>query len=433
MSLINLPIPLRNLLAKNTPPNILQNLDRINLSALLPYLAAAIRVDNPTLTPFLYACKHGHADLVKLLMLHGLSATTPNAKEQNKTALHYASEHGHDRTVSILLNRGIPADAATTHGWSALHYAAQGGHVNVVKMLVEQGGADIDRKTRFIALTPLHVAVAEGRFGVVPVLVQMGADVNARDVNRATALHFVALGQEARGKAFDGVPGLTKNVKMSLAQRVVVFKFLVQAGADMELGDNYGKVVRQYISAGEIKVFEEKIPAFKTGYKLTEGRKRENERKLRAVRAQQEEIRVQQEEVLRKFLGSLKWTIEVQENSQDEGYEDEGHSDSERSAGERSDESEEESVTDSEDEERSTDSEHLDDRGYEEEEECFRQLYKESRAQLEHREEAAKAGPSLLKRSCTYPFSLVWVSILLLMVAIYLTIVWPDNERSFYY
>lgn len=425
MSLINLPIPLRNLLAKNTPPNILQNLDRINLSALLPYLSAAIRVDNPTLTPFLYACKHGHADLVKLFMLHGLSACTPNTKEQNKTALHYASEHGHDRTVSILLNRGIPADAITTHGWSPLHYAAQGGHVNIVKMLVEQGGADMDKKTRFIALTPLHVAVAEGRFEVVPVLVQMGADVNARDVNRATALHFVALGQEARVKAFDGVPGLTKNVKVLLAQRLVVFKFLVQAGADMELGDNYGKAVRQYISPGEIKVFEQKIPAFKTGYTLTEGRKREDERKLRAVRIQQEEIRVQQEEVLRKFLESLKWTIEVQENSQDEGYEDE-----ERSAGEHADDSEEESVTDSEDEESSRNNEHPDDRDYEEEEECFRQLYKESRA---HREEAAKVDPSFLKRSFTYPFSLVWVSTVLLVVAIYLKIVWPDNERSFYY
>jgi hypothetical protein len=366
-------------------------------------------------------------------MLHGLSASTPNAKEQNKTALHYASEQGHDRTVSILLNRGIFADAVTTHGWSPLHYAAQGGHVNIVKMLVEQGGADMDKKTRFIALTPLHIAIAEGKFEVVPVLVQMGADINARDVNRATALHFVALSQEARMKAFDGTPGLTKNVKVSLAQRLVVFKFLVQAGADMELGDNYGKVVKQYISAGEIKVFEEKIAAFKTGYTLTEGKKRENERKLRAVRIQQEDIRVQQEEILRKFLEGLKWTVEVQENSQDEGYEDEEHSDEERSGGEHSDDSEEGSGTDSEDEERSKNSEHLDDRDYEEEEECFRQLHQESRAQLEHRVEAAKGGPSFLKRSFTYPLSLVWVSTLLLMVAIYLKMVWPDNERSFYY
>ncbi|KAI5847075.1 ankyrin repeat-containing domain protein [Morchella snyderi] len=421
--LINLPIPLRNLLTKNTSPNVLQNLDRVNLSALLPYLAAAIHVDNPTLTPFLYACKHGYADLVKLFMLHGLSASTPNAKEQNKTALHYASEYGHDRTVSILLNRGIFVDAVTTQGWTPLHYAAQGGHVNIVKMLVEHGGADMDKKTRFTALTPLHIAIAEGKFGVVPVLVEMGANINAGDVNRATALHYVALSQEARMRAFDSTPGLTKNVKVSLAQRLVVFKFLVQAGADMELGDNYGKIVKQYISSGEIKVFEEKIAAFKTGYTLTGRKKRENERKLSRVRIQQEEIRVEQEEILRKFLEGLKWTIEVQENSQDEGYEDEGHSDN----------SEEESGADSEDEEKLKNGEHLDDRDYEQEEECFRQLHQKSRTRLKHRVEAPKGNPSFLKRSLTYPFSLVWVSALLFMVAVYLKIMWPDNERSFYY
>lgn len=433
MSLSNLSPPLKALLSKHAPLEILQNLDHITLSTLHPYLTAAIRADHPTLTPFLYACKHGHTDLVKLFLLDGFSPITPNPQEQYKTALHYASEHGHDDTVRTLLTYGIPANAITTHGWTPLHYAAQGGHVKVVRMLVEQGGADMEMKTRFVALTPLHIAIAEGKFDVVPVLVQLGADVNAQNLNGATALHYVALNQEARTRAFTGIPGLTGRTRVSLGQRLVVLGFLIRAGADIEMGDNYEKRFRKYVAAAEIRAFEEKLNTLQIDRVSAEMAKREVERRLKVVKKRQEKIREEQQEVLKRFLEGLKSTVlEVQEDSEDEGYEDEGYEGYEdegyEDEGQSSvDDDIEDTMPSLEDWERSEDEEYLDD--YEEEEESL-----VPRPQEQHTEvPELKGNLSPFNHYFTFPLSLVWVSFIFLIVATYLKNAWPDNGKTFYY
>jgi ankyrin repeat protein len=40
--------------------------------------------------------------------------------------------------------------------------------------------------------TPLHLACIRGHYNVVEVLVMHGADINARDIDRNTALHYSA-------------------------------------------------------------------------------------------------------------------------------------------------------------------------------------------------------------------------------------------------
>jgi hypothetical protein len=62
------------------------------------------------------------------------------------TALHHAAERGREEVVADLLRRRADMNGADGLGWTPLHLAAQKGHLGVVKLLV-QAGAKLDAKT----------------------------------------------------------------------------------------------------------------------------------------------------------------------------------------------------------------------------------------------------------------------------------------------
>ena len=71
-----------------------------------------------------------------------------------------------------------------------LHFAAAKGHKEVVGVLLEKG-ADFNAKN-IDGATPLHLAAENGHGEVVDVLLEKGADFNAKDNNGATPLHLAA-------------------------------------------------------------------------------------------------------------------------------------------------------------------------------------------------------------------------------------------------
>ena len=62
-------------------------------------------------------------------------------------------------------------------GWTALHEAAKRGHVDDVRLLLEHG-ADPNAREPGDNTTPLHWAAAHGHVDVVRVLLDAGADVH---------------------------------------------------------------------------------------------------------------------------------------------------------------------------------------------------------------------------------------------------------------
>ncbi len=90
----------------------------------------------------------------------------------------------------------LDEDASVVNAWSAdgftpLHFAAFFGHPEAAKLLVERG-ADLDARStnRDFALdaAPLHSAAAAGQLEVCRVLLDAGADVNAVQHGGYTAL-----------------------------------------------------------------------------------------------------------------------------------------------------------------------------------------------------------------------------------------------------
>jgi ankyrin repeat protein/rubrerythrin len=100
--------------------------------------------------------------------------------------LHHA-EMGNTKLIPPLLQKGANINARSEkHRRTPLMLAAFGGHVDTVRLLLEKG-ADVNAKEAVVG-TALTDASNAGRLEVVRLLLEKGADVNAKNKDGGTAL-----------------------------------------------------------------------------------------------------------------------------------------------------------------------------------------------------------------------------------------------------
>ncbi len=118
-------------------------------------------------------------------------------QEMAKTALMVAAGGGHYKIVEALLDAGADVRAsAVGFGETALTWAlGHDGRIEIAKLLVDRG-ADVNARG---FEPPLTVAAASGRMDQVGLLLEYGADVNAVDDEGYTALI------EAAGSGYEDV------------------------------------------------------------------------------------------------------------------------------------------------------------------------------------------------------------------------------------
>lgn len=113
--------------------------------------------------------------------------------EPDHEDVHAAAKNGDTDEVAALLSmdnrltRTFDAD-----GWSPLHLAAHYGHADVVKLLLHNNAPVDLRSTNQMANTSLHAALAGRRADVAMILLDAGAEVNAKQHGGWTALHAAA-------------------------------------------------------------------------------------------------------------------------------------------------------------------------------------------------------------------------------------------------
>lgn len=133
----------------------------------------------------LAAAYAGRQEITDLLIEKGLAADFFEA-----TALGLGERVRSEIEADPSLTRAYSHD-----GWTALHLAAFFGRRDLAALLIDRG-ADVDarsRSERFArANTPLHAAAANRQTEVARLLMERGADVNARDGSGFTPLALAA-------------------------------------------------------------------------------------------------------------------------------------------------------------------------------------------------------------------------------------------------
>ena len=103
-----------------------------------------------------------------------------------------AAGKGHTEVVVELLNAGASPNVRTGDGTTALREATVNNQEDVVRILLEHG-ADVNAKEDIFGTTCLMEAARVGSVPIVKLLLQHGADVNAMEDTGFTALTEASL------------------------------------------------------------------------------------------------------------------------------------------------------------------------------------------------------------------------------------------------
>ena len=176
----------------------------------------------------------GNAAMVRLLVTE-LGGSVAVRCVRGRTPLLWAAFDGHAAVVRLLVTElGADASDRQPDGWTALHLAVANGHNEVIDLLVREFGVDVDERSTvaspFVSVTdsvnpslalarllaehangtrgpngrvltkatPLHLAAAHGRVPAARLLLELGADVEARCSIGRTPLHWAAFKGEAK-------------------------------------------------------------------------------------------------------------------------------------------------------------------------------------------------------------------------------------------
>lgn len=129
------------------------------------------------------AAQKGHERIVRVLLLQG-NIDANSQDSDGRTPLIHAAIENHDSVVLLLLSHGAQIGVYDCDGRSALHWAVLHRRLEILKQLLEhrakyETGLDIDVYDNY-GWTPLHMSVDRAFEAGILMLLQEGADINAK-------------------------------------------------------------------------------------------------------------------------------------------------------------------------------------------------------------------------------------------------------------
>jgi len=148
--------------------------------------------------------------LVSSRAFAGTNAVKATNLDQKSLLLLTTTQSGDTEIVGELIAKKINIEAKDDYGRTALHVAAEHGQAEVATMLIE-AGADIEARTNtalrvYWQSTPLMIASHWGHTEVAELLIDAGADVNAIE-NTSHSGHWTSL-HIAADKGYIGIAKL---------------------------------------------------------------------------------------------------------------------------------------------------------------------------------------------------------------------------------
>ncbi|KAK4186822.1 ankyrin repeat-containing domain protein [Podospora australis] len=192
-----------------------------------------------------------------------------------ETALHWCAKYGRDTIAKLLLHHGADINALDANRNTALHVAVKCQHEAVVRLLVDsqewKARTDIPNDK---GLTPFQLAILFGLQGVARVLAQAKVDINIKDDQGCSLLHWVMHytdknqietveillenGWDVNQQTVDGGTPLRRAAVYGSNHMV---RMLLQHGAQIDLADTDGRTPLRwcvdYSYADKIKILLE--------------------------------------------------------------------------------------------------------------------------------------------------------------------------------
>lgn len=176
---------------------------------LLEYKAQVNLTNSRGMTALMYAARNGNLDVVRMLVNNGADVR-PRSREGN-TACEFALDRGHARVVMLLQEveaqltdwsrmseigeaetrfDGPPPDTDSDHGRSDdIFKAIQENDIRLAKQVLHYWPDCVRLRRGPSELTPLHMAINGGNQELAQLIVEAGADVNAKSREGKTPLY----------------------------------------------------------------------------------------------------------------------------------------------------------------------------------------------------------------------------------------------------
>ncbi|KAJ5551563.1 ATPase inhibitor IATP mitochondria [Penicillium sp. DV-2018c] len=151
-------------------------------------------------TPLQVACRSTSSPigLVRCLIENG--ADCHRREERGKSSLHLASQANRLDIIRLLLDTGADIEARDRYRCTPLHWACWYGNVEAAEALLD-AGADIEARSR-VGNTPLilgvHGWVRSDTISMTTLLLKRGADTNAVNMSKVSALHCALIAPDGR-------------------------------------------------------------------------------------------------------------------------------------------------------------------------------------------------------------------------------------------
>jgi ankyrin repeat protein len=174
--------------------------------------------------PLCLASLYGNPESIKLLLASGVNKNTRDA--DGNTPLHIAVLYRHSENLDEILKVNPDINAINTEGYTPLHLAVRRPDNEKAIGHLFQQGADVNIPDP-TGRNALLVSVGSNQKEYIRLLVSKGLDINSRDEDGNTALHY-PLSNVLRDK-------------MYLPYSTEIVKILVEEGADPHIENKEGK------------------------------------------------------------------------------------------------------------------------------------------------------------------------------------------------
>ena len=196
-----------------------------------PELSADVDAAGPDGTTALHwAAYHGNADLVDRLLAAGARVDIRN--EFGSTPIAEAATAGDARILAALLAAGADPDTLGADGQTPLMVVARSSNLAAARVLLESG-ADVNARERWREQTALMWAAAQRQPDMVALLIEHGAELDARSAVNEWPRQVTAEPRRMY-RPFGGLTPLMFAAREGCAQCA---RHLIDAGADVDLAD----------------------------------------------------------------------------------------------------------------------------------------------------------------------------------------------------